>query len=134
MSQPFIAEQEFYVRYAETDAQGVVHHSSYIIYMEEARSHYSRTRGQSYAQIEASGYFFVVTALEVRYLAPARYDDQLRIRCWIDEMKSRKAVFAYEIMNSQSGAMLVTGKTHHICVDKEGSLRVIPPFMRAWAD
>jgi len=134
LNERFVAEQDFYVRYAETDAQAVVHHSSYVIYMEEARSHYARSRGQSYVDFEATGHFLVVTELEVRYLAPARYGDLLRTRCWIEEMKSRKVIFAYEISNPQTGKVLVTARTIHICVDREGSLRVIPPAWRAWAD
>ena len=132
MSQPFIAQQEYYVRYAETDAMGLVHHSSYIIYMEEARSHYSRERGFSYHQMEASGRYILVTDLQIRYAAPARYGDKIRARCWLESMKSRQFSMAYEIQNAQSGATLVTATTRHLCIDREGKLILLPPEIRAW--
>ena len=45
------------VRYAETDAGGVAHHSSYVAWLEEARTEWMRQRGRSYADVEASGFF-----------------------------------------------------------------------------
>ena len=46
---------DFMVRYAETDAMGVVHHANYLVYFEEGRSHYMRTLGADYAEFEAAG-------------------------------------------------------------------------------
>ena len=51
----FIAQTEFYVRYAETDAMGIVHHASYVVWFEEGRSTYARARGGDYAEFERSG-------------------------------------------------------------------------------
>lgn len=133
MSEPYVAELDFYVRYAETDTMGVVHHSSYVIYMEEARSHYARTRGYSYAEFEESGYYLVVSDLTVRYHAPARYGDQLQVRCWIAEIKSRRLAFAYEIRHYEGGQLLVSGQTQHICITKAGELQRIPQRLRDWA-
>jgi acyl-CoA thioester hydrolase len=132
VSEPFIAQQEYFVRYAETDAMGLVHHSSYIIYMEEARSHYSRERGFSYHEMEASGRFILVTDLQVRYAASARYGDKVRVRCWVESMKSRQFTMAYEILNAETDAKLVTATTRHLCVDREGNLLMLPPELRAW--
>jgi len=132
LSEPYIAQQEYFVRYAETDAMGLVHHSSYVIYLEEARSHYSRERGYSYHQMEASGRFVLITDLQVRYAAPARYGDKIRVRCWLDSMKSRQFVFAYEVQNAETNAKLVTARTVHLCVDADGNLILLPPELRAW--
>ena len=57
----FIAETTLYVRYAETDAMGIIHHASYIIYFEEGRSNYARQRGSDYASFERSGYYLAVS-------------------------------------------------------------------------
>ncbi|MDQ7035137.1 MAG: thioesterase family protein [Anaerolineae bacterium] len=80
---PFVAEATFHVRYAETDAQGIVHHASYIVYFEEGRSEYIRQRGSSYAEFERSGLYLAVTEINARYIKAARYDDRLTVRCWI---------------------------------------------------
>lgn len=128
------SELEFYVRYAETDAMGVVHHATYLVYMEEARSHFARERGHSYAEFEASGYYLVVSEAEARFIAPARYGDKLRIRIETEEFKSRRITFAYQIFEATANKLLVEARTRHICINKDGQLSVIPEVWReAWA-
>ncbi|MBN1965336.1 MAG: acyl-CoA thioesterase, partial [Anaerolineae bacterium] len=102
----FVAEHSFHVRYAETDAMGIVHHASYIVYFEEARSHYSRVRGVDYAEFEKSGYFLTVAEVHARYQSPAHYAEVLTARCWIEDLKSRSLVFGYEIVNAETQAVL----------------------------
>src|SRR5258708_22637370 len=91
----YIANVEFYVRYAETDAQGIVHHASYVVWLEEARSHYSRSIGRDYADFERAGYFMSVVEIQLRYRVPSRYPDRVIVSCWIDEVKSRSVAFSY---------------------------------------
>src|SRR5689334_14051909 len=97
----FVATTEFYVRYAETDAQGIVHHASYVVWMEEARSHYARSRGADYHIFEQEGYALSVVNLEARYQLPARYGDLIAAHCWVEELKSRTVTFGYEIMHAR---------------------------------
>ena len=59
VSNHFIAETVIRVRYAETDAMGIVHHASYIVYFEEGRTNYARQRGHDYASFERSGESFL---------------------------------------------------------------------------
>ena len=75
----FVTEITFHVRYAETDAMGIVHHTSYIVYFEEGRSHYARQRGSDYASFERGGHYLAVTEVSARYIKPARYDDPIII-------------------------------------------------------
>src|SRR5579871_415105 len=89
----FVATAQFYVRYAETDAQGVVHHASYIVWLEEARLNYARARGRDYADIERAGIFMAVTGVEVRYRAAAHFGDYITVHCWLDQVKSRTMAF-----------------------------------------
>lgn len=127
----FVAETTLFVRYAETDAMGIVHHASYIVYFEEGRSHYSRARGADYAEFERSGYAFAVSEVHARYHAPAHYGERLTIRCWVEDLKSRSVVFGYEIVNADSGVMHVTGQTRHICIARDGTVATIPADWRA---
>lgn len=122
----FVSENTFYVRYAETDAMGIVHHSVYIVYFEEARSHYSRVRGANYADFERSGYWLTVGEVHARYASPARYAEQLTARCWIDELKTRGLTFAYEIVNAETGKVNVTGYSRHVCINHAGQVCTIP--------
>ncbi len=122
----FVAETSFHVRYAETDAMGIVHHASYIVYFEEGRSAYLRQQGTSYADFERSGFFLAVTEVEVKYHKAARYDDLLTVRCWVENSRSRALDFAYEIVRGEECETLVTGCTKHICLDREGKIARIP--------
>lgn len=126
------AETSFYVRYAETDAMGIVHHASYIVYFEEGRSHFMRARGKDYAEFERDGLAFAVTEVQARYAVPARYGQRLTVRCWIEEMKSRSVVFGYEIFDAETRAVHVTGTTRHVCVRRDGSVATIPADWRAF--
>ena len=91
MAERIVNENTFYVRYAETDAMGIVHHASYIVYFEEGRSNYARQRGSDYASFERSGHYLTVAEVNARYLKPAVYGQRITVRCWIEEMKSRSA-------------------------------------------
>ncbi len=122
----FVSETSFHVRYAETDAMGIVHHASFIVYLEEARSHYSRARGADYAKLIEMGYYLTVAEVHARYAVPAKYGQTLVARCWIDDFKSRSITFGYEITDSATGVIHVTGQTRHICITHDGQVARIP--------
>ncbi len=122
------------MRYAETDAMGIVHHGSYILYFEEGRLHYARQRGSDYASFEGSGFYLTVVEVKLRYLKPAVYGQQVTIRCWIEEMGSRGLTFAYEVVNAETGEIHVTGTTKHICITHEGKVAKLPAEWRAWGE
>ena len=68
------------VRYAETDQMGVVYYANYLIWMEVGRVEYCRAAGIRYRDMEDDdGILLVVAEANCRYLAPARYDDEVRI-------------------------------------------------------
>lgn len=129
MSEKHVVEVSLRVRYAETDAMGVAHHSSYIIWFEVGRTEYMNRQGHSYADMEAQGYFLPVTELYARYLAPCRYGDMVTVRTWVEERKSRQITFGYEIVDA-FGRTLCTGKSVHICTDREGKVRTLPLWVR----
>jgi acyl-CoA thioester hydrolase len=129
----FVAEATFHVRYAETDAMGIVHHASYIVYFEEGRSNYARQRGSNYAGFERGGHYLAVAEVSARYLRSARYDDRVTVRCWIGDMKSRTLTFEYEIVEAATGEVLVTGFSKHICITHDGQVVKLPETWRHWA-
>lgn len=122
------------VRYAETDAMGIVHHTAYIVWFEVGRSEWMRQRGSSYAAFEASGYLLPVSEVGARYLMPARYDEMVVIRTWVAELKSRKLRFNYEIVRQSNGELLVTGFTTHIVTDHSGRVKTFPAEVRKLLD
>lgn len=129
-SDRFVSETQFPVRYAETDAMGIVHHASYIVYLEEGRSHYVRACGSDYAKLIEQGYFLTVAEVHTRYLAPARYGQRLAVRCWVENMGSRSLTFGYEVVDAESNVLHATGQTRHICITHDGRVARIPD---SWA-
>ena len=88
----FSFETDVRVRFAETDAQGVAHHSVYLVWFELARIDYlARFRG-GYPELRAEGIEALTTAVQVRYLAPARFDDRLKIRCGASDLRGARYV------------------------------------------
>ena len=115
------------VRYAETDAMGIVHHSVYPIWMELGRSDFLRELGQSYAEWERQGVMMSVAELQVRFRSPARYDEVVEVRTRLVEANRRKITVAYAI--SREGTRLVEGRTVHIVTGPDGRARTLPEEM-----
>ncbi len=121
-----IVETTFRVRYAETDQMGLVHHASYVVWLEEGRSHWMRAHGSSYAQFEREGLWLAVTDLNVRYHQAARYDQPVTVRCWVEKVRSRQMQFSYQIVDPDTGTIYVTAYTRHVCLDRNGKVANIP--------
>ncbi len=102
------------VRYAETDQMGVVYYANYLIWMEVGRVEFCRAQGLRYRDLEESeGILLVVAEANCRYLAPARYDDEIRISTTLTQSTPRLIRFDYELFN-QTGTRLAQGFTKHI--------------------
>ena len=123
-----VVETEFPVRYAETDAMGIVHHASYLVYFEVGRCQLMRDIGSDYAHIEADGYRLPVTELKVRLVGSLSFGEQVKIRTWVEENRSRQLTFAYEVIHSDTEAILVSGFTKHVWTDKDGNVTRLPKY------
>ncbi len=109
---------EIRVRYVETDAMGVLHHSGYLIYFEIGRTEALRADGGSYADVEASGRFLVVVEAHVKYRRPARYDDLLTLATTVSRVTPAKLEHTYELRRGDE--LIATGRTVLACVDGDG--------------
>jgi acyl-CoA thioester hydrolase len=125
-----VVETNVRVRYAETDAMGVVYHTNYLIWFEVGRGEYMRQKGSDYADFEAQDFYLPVSEVDARFTAPARYGDLVTIRTWVEELRSRSLTLAYEVVMEETGQVLATGHTKHICTNHEGRVRVIPEEMK----
>jgi acyl-CoA thioester hydrolase len=119
-------EIELRVRYAETDAMGVVYHANYLIWFEMGRSEYCRRQGFNYRDLEASGYYLVVSEASCKYRKPARYDEVIQVRTCLHVLQSRSLCFRYQVLRKGSTETLVEGETRHLCLDAAGRVKVIP--------
>jgi acyl-CoA thioester hydrolase len=114
------------VNYSETDQMGVVYHANYLIWFDRARTELMRETGLTYRALEQQGVYLALSHVEVRYRAPARYDDLLRIRCWVRELVSRRVTFGYAVEHTETGALLATGETALISLTHQHTLTRIP--------
>lgn len=135
-SLPQLAPQtlEFRVRYAETDQMGVVYHANYLVWCEVGRTEFIRTLGMSYAEMERRGIGLAVSDLTMRYHAPARYDDMVRVTTTLAAVRSRAITFDYLITRSESGDRLVSAQTTLVALDPSGRPVSLPAEVRALFD
>jgi len=105
------------VRYCETDQMGLVHHGSYINYFEEARISWISNLGFSYSEMEKSGIILPVSKLNVSYLRPAYFDDDLVVNVELAEMPTSRLIFNYTIKNKDD--VVVTGTSVLAFLNKE---------------
>lgn len=103
-------------RYAETDQMGVVYYGNYPQYFEVGRVETLRALGITYRNMEEEGIMLPVLKLEIKYLKPALYDDELTIKTFLKEMPSTRITFNHEIYNSK-GDLLTTGLVQLVFVD-----------------
>ena len=119
------------VRYAETDQMGVAHHSSYVPWIEEARTEWMRARGRSYREMEDQGLALTVVRLDIRYRESARYDEIIRIRTWMDVQHRASVTLAYRLFRvdspeAASEQVLAEAETRLALLGRDGSLLRIP--------
>lgn len=114
------------VRFAETDAMGVVHHGTYIIWFECGRVAWMAAVGMPYSEIAAQGNHFAVTGIHASYRASARFGDTVRVVTQLLKLRSRQIEFSYEVRSVADDRLLATGISEHVCVDLDGRMTKIP--------
>lgn len=101
------------VRYAETDAMGIVHHSRYYPWFELARDEYVKSLGFKYSQMEKEGLCLPLIETGAKYKEGARYDDELIVTCKLTKMTYVRCTFTYEVIRNSDNKVLTLGKTSH---------------------
>lgn len=122
-----VSASRWRVNYSETDQMGVVYHARYLVWLDVARTEHLRRTGVSYAELESLGFRLAVGELRIRYRRPARYDDDVRIQCWVREAKSRRIVFGYAVDLPAQDVLLATAETGMMVLDAGLGLARLPP-------
>jgi acyl-CoA thioester hydrolase len=112
------------VRYPEVDAMGYLHHSRFFQYFEIGRVELLRSLGKNYADLERQGIFFVVTKVDCRYRAPARYDELLTLTTTMARQTHVRIDHTYVL--KRDATVLAEGATTIACVDRSGQIIQIP--------
>jgi acyl-CoA thioester hydrolase len=109
---------------------GVVYHARYLVWLDVARCEHLRLSGMSYRELEQAGLRLAVSELAIRYRQPARYDDLIRIRCWIREVASRRVDFGYAVEHAEDRRLLATASTRLIALNIGMTLARLPEQVR----
>jgi len=119
-------ELELRVRYSETDQMGVVHHSSYLVYMEEGRTALMRELGFPYDSVERRGLGMAVRQVELRYRSAARYGDLVVVRTWVERFRGASIRYTCEIVRAGDRELLATAMAEVACLSLSGGFRPTP--------
>lgn len=114
------------VRYGETDQMGYMYYGNYAEFYEVGRVEMLRSLGMTYKGMEASGVMMPVLELKCKFLKPARYDEEIRIRVIMDKMPGVKIHFRYELYNEQE-ELINTGETLLVFVNMQTNRPCMAP-------
>jgi acyl-CoA thioester hydrolase len=118
------------VRFAETDAQGIAHHASFVVWLEVARVAYLDRHAGGYQKIRDEGYEALTTEVHLRYHQAAYFDERLTV--WARCVGLRGARFRYEYRIVRGDELLAEGHTSHATVDRATYRPTrVPEWLRA---
>jgi acyl-CoA thioester hydrolase len=115
------------VRFAETDAMGIVHHSRYLPYLEETRVAFLRHLGHPYADMRAAGIDYAVLECFVQYRQPLRFDEQVDVHLELASVSRTTFQMAYLL--TVDGDIRATAVTVHGCVTAAGRPTRLPAWL-----
>jgi acyl-CoA thioester hydrolase len=127
---PSVSETVVRVNYSETDQMGVVYHARYLVWLDIARCDHLRHSGTSYRDLELAGLRLAVSEVSIRFRQPARYDDLVRVRCWVRDVASRRVEFGYAVEHANNGRLLATATTSLLTLDENLALTRLPDHVR----
>jgi acyl-CoA thioester hydrolase len=118
------------VRFADTDAQGIAHNASYLVWYEVARVEYLREYAGGYQALRDHGIEALVLESHCRYVVPAVFDDLLHVHTRCVGLRGARFRYEYAIVRDD-GTLMAEGYTAHACVDS-ATLRPtrVPDWLR----
>ena len=125
MGAPEIFRQRQRVIYAQCTIGNHVYHSRYLDILEAARGEFMRALGYPLARLQEEDCIFPVVSLRMKFLAPARYDEQLVIELWLKELTRVRLTVAGRIL-SEAGKVFVEAETDHVCTSIHEKPKRIP--------
>lgn len=117
------------VRFAETDAMGIVHHGNYLLYLEEARVAYLRALGRPYTELREDGVDHAVLECFVQYRRPLAFDDEVDVHLVL--ARTTRATFQLAYLLTVGGEVRATAVTAHGAVNDRGRPVRLPGWLVA---
>jgi acyl-CoA thioester hydrolase len=126
---PLAPVARYRVLFADCDPMRIMYYASYFRLFEIGRAELFRGLGHCFADYVARGLYLAVVSASCRYRRPARYDDDLEIRCGVRALGRARITIAYEI--GRGDEVVVDGETEHALVDDDGKPQRLPADFRA---
>jgi acyl-CoA thioester hydrolase len=119
------------VRFAETDAMGIVHHSRYLPYLEEGRVEYLRHLGHPYSEMRSAGLDYAVLECFVQYRQPLRFDEEVDVHLALASTTRTSFQMAYllTVLDGDDAVVRATAVTVHGCVNAAGRPERLPAWL-----
>ena len=108
------------VQYYETDQMGIIHHSNYVKWMEEARMDLMEQIGLSYKQMETMEIISPVLSIEVQYHSMVHFDDVVVIQTKLVKYNGIKMEVEYVMTDKETGELRTTGRSSHCFLNRSG--------------
>ena len=115
-----IRPYEHHAKYYETDQMGIIHHSNYIKWMEEARMDLMEQIGLSYKEMEAMEIISPVLSVSCEYHSMVHFDDVVVIEPRITKYNGIKMELEYVMKDKETGELRTTAKSSHCFLNKSG--------------
>lgn len=116
---PYTSQTHITVRYSETDMMGIVHHSRYYPWFEQARTDFIKTTGITYSEMEKMGIMLPLTETNCKYLYGLTYEDEIIVTCTIERLTVARVDFVYEVFKLPEMKKMSEGRTKHGFIDNE---------------
>jgi len=126
---PLTPVARYRVLFADCDPMRIMYYASYFRLFEIGRAELFRGLGHCFADYVARGLYLAVVAATCRYRRPARYDDDLEIRCGISALGRARLTIAYQVARGDD--VIVDGETEHALVDDDGKPQRLPAELRS---
>ena len=105
------------INYYETDRMGVVHHSNYIRFLEEARCEMLNNSHMPYSAFEEQGVMIPVLGVNCNYKQHVTFNDVIEIKPFVKEFNGVRLTMGYHVTNKKTGDLVLTGETKHCFTD-----------------
>ena len=105
------------INYYETDRMGVVHHSNYIRYLEEARTEWLEALDMPFDLLEKNKITIPALGVNCTYKHHVTFGDTILIKTYAKEYTGVRMTVGYEITDKKNGNIVLTGETKHCFTD-----------------
>ncbi len=105
------------INYYETDRMGVVHHSNYIRFLEEARCEMLLVNDMPYSSYESHGIMIPVLGVNLDFKRHVTFDDVIIIKPFVKDFNGVRLTMGYEVTNEKTNDIVLTGETKHCFTD-----------------